>query len=197
MSIKFPDIEGNEEIYLDVMRAICGDTKGKSMLDLGCHHAPYTPKLGFSKRTYVDIQDRPLDDKEEQNRFIQSDIFEYLKSCEEDQFDVAIASDLIEHLSASKGIELLDEMTWVSKKHIIFTPLGELDVDPETNHPDAHKSGWRPEYLKEYACIVFYDFHKQINHGAFFAWYCGDMANDFERVKNELKQHSWTRLKLN
>jgi hypothetical protein len=36
--------------------------------------------------------------------------------------------------------------------------------------------------LPGYASIVFPDYHKVWNGGAFFAWKCGDIEKDFERV---------------
>ena len=96
MILEFPNVEGSGELYLDVMRAICGDTAGKSMVDLMCHKAPYTPQLGFKERTYVDIQFRGMDFKEEIDRFIECDVLEFL-STNKKKYDVAICSDGIEH----------------------------------------------------------------------------------------------------
>src|ERR1700682_4204770 len=97
-SITLEGMAGSGELWLDIMRIICGDTEGKSMLDACCHKAPYTSKLGFSERTYVDIQDRPLDDPNEQKYFIKSDIIDYLEKTGK-IFHVAICSDAIEHFS--------------------------------------------------------------------------------------------------
>jgi hypothetical protein len=193
MTLEYPGIEGNGEIYLDVMKAICGDTSDKSMLDLGCHHAPYTPLLGFKERTYVDVLDRGLDHKEEQQYFVKADVHMFCFNNNHRTWDVIIASDFIEHLSKQSGHDLCWSMRLLSKKYIIFTPLGDLLVDKEADHPDAHKSGWAPTDLTnmEYAFISFPAFHKQFNCGAFFAWHCENIKEDFERVTNELKNKSW------
>lgn len=185
MQLEYPGIVGSGELYLKVLKAICGDTKGKSMVDLMCYHAPYTPLLGFEKRTYVDIQDRGLDHKEEQQYFIQSDVFEYFNKCEK-HFDISISTDSIEHLSKQQGWDLLLSMKLLSDKSIIFTPLGEYMITND-DHPDSHKSGWMPEEFTNYATIVFPDFHPALNKGAFFAWHYKSIQQDFERVKNELK----------
>jgi hypothetical protein len=191
MKLEFPGIVGSGELYLRVMKAICGDTQGKSMVDLMCYHAPYTPLLGFSKRTYVDIQDRGLDHKEEQEYFVKSDVFDYLMNTER-PFDVAICSDGLEHLSRDRGVDLLVLMMDCSEKSIIFTPLGEYNVTKD-DHPDSHKCGWMPEEFKDgWATIVFPDFHPALNTGAFFAWHCENIEQDFERVKNELNDKLWT-----
>jgi len=190
MQTEFKGVVGNGEIYLDVMKAICGDTEGKSMADLMCYHAPYTPLLGFKNRIYVDVQERGLDHKEEQQYFVKSDIFMFLVENSNLHFDVMICSDGIEHLHKQAGFDLALAMKLMSDKSIIFTPLGEWMVTND-DHPDSHKSGWLPSDLNGYATIVFPDFHPTLNEGAFFVWYCKDIKQDFERVKNELKNKTW------
>ena len=187
MKITLENIEGSEEVYLKIMKAICGNTEGKSMVDLGCHLAPYTPKLGFAKNTYVDILDRPIDHSEQQRFFVKEDMILFLKNCET-LFDVAISSDSIEHLTKENGYELVVLMQRKSRKQIIFTPLGEYMVDDKDNgNPDSHRSGWMPEDLVGWASVVLPNFHPKLNTGAFFAWHCDNIEQDFERAKNELK----------
>lgn len=186
MKLEYPGIEGSGELYLKVLKAICGDTEGKSMVDLMCYHAPYTPLLGFEKRTYVDIQDRGLDHKEEQQYFIQSDVLDFLRKSKKQEYDVSIVSDGIEHLERIYGVILWTHMSCCSKKQIGFTPLGPCGITNDSN-PDSHRSAWYPEDLYGTASIVFPEFHKSIGHGAFFFWDCENIKEDFERVKNELK----------
>lgn len=185
MQLEYPRISGSGELYLKVLKAICGDTENKSMADLLCHRAPYTPLLGFAHRVYVDIQDRGLDHKEEQDKFIKSDIWTFLIEHSGYHFDTAICSDGLEHLPKQKGWDLLLSMKLLSDKSIIFTPLGDYMITNDDN-PDSHKSGWMPEELTNYATIVFPDFHPSLNKGAFFAWHCENIQQDFERVKSEL-----------
>ena len=198
MIIEYPGIEGNEEVYLDVLKAICGDTQGKSMVDLMCHKAPYTPKLGFEKRTYVDIQFRGLDFKEEERFFHNRDVIEFIHDgyWRDKSFfvDVAICSDGIEHLSREDGFELLNGMEQRSYKQIIFTPTRDFNLSTD-NNPDSHKSSWAPQYFitMGYAVIDFPDFHKQMDQGAFFAFHCINTEVEFERVKNELKHKTWAK----
>lgn len=196
MRIDFPGVVGTIDVYLDVMRAICGDTKGKSMIDLGCCFAPNTPKLGFSKRKYIDVIDRKLDHPEEQQFFRKHDITKLLPLiC--DIEDVAIASDVIEHLTKPDGYKLLRMMRSISRKQILFTPTDEIFkmVGDDNKDPEAHRSLWTPDDVPEwFASIVFPDYHKVWNGGAFFFFHCGSMletVQEFERVKDELKQKPW------
>lgn len=190
MQLIIPGVHGNGTIYLDILKAICGDTKGKSMVDLMCHHAPYTPLLGFKDRLYVDVLDRGLDHPEEQKYFVCSDVFVYTFENSHMHYDVAICSDGIEHLKKQAGRDFIWTMRLQSGKAILFTPLGEYAVTNEDN-PDSHRSGWLPEDLPEFATVVLPDFHPTLNVGAFFAWHTKDIKQDFERVKNELKYKSW------
>jgi hypothetical protein len=185
MQLEFPGVHGSGELYLKVMKAICGDTANKSMIDLMCHHAPYTAQLGFGIRLYVDIQDRGLDNKSEQPFFIKSDIWLFLIENSHLHCDVMICSDGIEHLPKQHGYDLLLTMKLMSEKQIVFTPLGEYNI-MQDDHPDSHKSGWLPDDFVGWATIVFPDFHPSLNAGAFFAWHSKNIKQDFERVKNEL-----------
>ncbi len=178
-------IEGSGDVYLDIMKIICGDTSGKSMCDLACHHAPYTSQLGFKDRTYVDIQNRPLDNPNEQQYFVQADIFSLLKDPRGPHFDDCILSDALEHFKTEDGYYLIGLMRRRSMKQIIFTPLGAYMVDETSTHPDSHKSGWTPDMLFGWLSIVLPNFHPRLNTGAFFAINCSDEEKG--RIYNEIK----------
>jgi hypothetical protein len=182
-SITLEGLVGSGELWLDIMRIICGDTSGKSMVDLGCHKAPYTPLLGFSDRTYVDIQDRPLDHALEQQYFVHSDMVDYIKECNK-IFDVAISSDSLEHLGFNTSVYLIHIMTQKSVKQIVFTPLGPLNhsYDP---HPDSHKSWWWTGDFPEWGHIILPNFHEDLKCGAFFAYNCDEKEK--QRIYNEIK----------
>lgn len=183
MQIALEGINGSGELWLDIMKIICGDTSKQSMVDLGCFHAPHSPLLGFRERTYVDIQDRSFDHADEKKWFVQGDVVDFLKSTN-NFYDTAIASDLIEHLSQQRGKELLTLMEYRSNKQIIFTPLGPWMLS-EDNNPDSHLSGWIPEMLPDFISIVLPDFHPTLTVGAFFAF--NSSAIEKERIINEIK----------
>ncbi len=190
MRIDLPGVTDSGEIWMDVVKAICGDTAGKSMLDLMCHRAPYTPLLGFKTPVYVDIQDRQFDHPKEKKSFAEWDV-RNIMNCRlvvnNSPFDVAICSDGIEHLTKIEGVRLIADMQFLSNKSIFFTPLGELNVG-EGGGPDSHKSGWTPEDFVGYAAVVFPDFHPSLSCGAFFAFRCENIEQEFERVKKELNK---------
>lgn len=203
MRIDFPNVVGTIDVYMDVMRAICSDTDGKSMIDLMCCFAPNTPKLGFKTRTYVDVIDRKLDHPEEQQFFICADVKNLYRFTSHLMWDVAICSDGIEHLLKEDGLYFLTEMRQISRKQILFTPLGELFklTDNDNKDPEAHRSAWLPEDINNeelitwgqpYACITFPDYHKGWNGGAMFFWRDDNgTEKDFDRVVKELKTKPW------
>lgn len=190
-TITFPGVVGSIEVYMDVMRAICGETEGKSMIDLMCAFAPNTPKLGFSKRCYVDVLPRELDHKEEQMFFFQMDVLK-ISSVWSTPFDVAICSDGIEHLDFDQGKDLIQNMIAISHKQIIFTPLDDIFgmANDGDNDPEAHRSLWKPHDLA-WNSIVFPDYHKEWNGGAWFGWRSPWMEDEFNRVKSILKTKQW------
>jgi len=167
MEIIFENVNGSGIVYLDCLKAICGNTDGKSMADLGCNHAPYTCQLGFEKRTYIDILPRTLDEAKEQQYFVHDDALNWLIN-QKENVDVSISSDHIEHLTKDKGFELLLLMEAKSSKQIIFTPLGNYMVNEQDTNPENHHSGWMPEYFAGYAKIIFPKYHPTLNVGAFF-----------------------------
>ena len=190
MTIEFKGVNGNEEVYIDCLNAILGNTKRNSMVDFGCNKAPHTPKFGFKERTYMDILPRELDYHDEQQFFIQKDILTVKKGSY--NVDVAFANDLIEHLTIKNGKKLLGIMESISTKQILFTPLGEMWVG-ESDNPEDHRSGWTPDMIKGYASIVFPDYHKVWGFGAFFFFKCDNLETEFERVANELKSKQWAK----
>jgi hypothetical protein len=185
MIINLPNLIGSGDIYLDIMRIICGDTSELSMIDLGCHKAPYTSQLGFKKRMYIDAQERPLDNPNEQQYFVLSDMVEYIKD-KPKWFDVVISSDSIEHISVEDGFEFINFMTLCSNKQIIFTPIGETMMHIYLDNDfDTHKSGWTPEMLPNWLAIVLPDFHPTLNTGAWFAVNCEEQEKT--RIFNQIK----------
>lgn len=181
---------GTPEIHLDVLKAICGDVSDKSMLDLGCGFAPQTRQLGFRSRTYVDVVERDLG--EEMPYFLNCNILsnEYFKK---EKYDVCFALDVIEHFHKDAGDYLLFLMGKQSYKQVIFTPLGAYLIGEGEPGPDMHRSGWLPSDCKDWASIVFPNFHPILNIGAFFSFNCDDLESEFYRVLSELKNKAWAK----
>ena len=158
--LTFPQT-GSSELQVQVLRAICGPTEDKSLIDLCCGSAPQTSQLKFKQKTYVDAVDRYIPD----GKVIVANVLDYLKS-ETMYYDISISTDTIEHFRDADAKTFVDRTSRVAKKNIWFTPLGEfcMTIDPENNDPDTHKSEWTPEKLEElypdqWSYLVFPNWH--------------------------------------
>lgn len=192
MQLIIENTNGNAKVHLDVLKAICGDTKGKSMIDLGSGNAPQTRLLGFEHKVYIDIIERDL--HKENEFFLQTNIIELVKTQFDVKVDVCICLDCIEHFWEDDGRKIIKWMEENSDKQIIFTPQGRyMNVDDENNtDPDTHKYSWTDKQFQGmgWATITFPKYHPCLGEGglgAFFAFHCDDLTNEFYRVSNELK----------
>ncbi len=197
MLLSFDKITDGNDVYMNVMNDILGDTPRNSMIDLGAHKAAHTPLFGFKERRYVDILPNILDFPEEQKYFVQADI---LDTPLDKIYTVSFSLDCCEHLTIENGIKLIKIMQAISFKQILFTPLDDLfGMDFETDNPEAHRSLWSPELVEklfpnQFIFISFPKYHSVWNGGAFFFTSCkGDIDIEFERIKNELNKYSWAR----
>jgi hypothetical protein len=64
--------------------------------------------------------------------------------------DVALCSEVLEHLPKEEGVRLINKMeNWAAQKIIITTPNGYLPQEAYHNNPyQGHKSGWNARELK-------------------------------------------------
>jgi hypothetical protein len=177
----YPKQIGDGDLLIRIVRIICRGTFGKSMIDLCCNHATCSSRIGFSKRRYVDVKEKILDDPQEQEFFLQQNALNV-----DGLYDVALCFDGIEHLTKEDGFQLVKVMQKVAPVRIIFTPLGDLAVGDFTHSVDDHKSGWMPDDFPGFGCLVFPNWHPTLNAGAFFAFQCPGLDQEFERVKLEL-----------
>ena len=195
MNITF-NATGHGTAYMDTLKAICGNTEDRSLIDLGCGWCTHTRQLKFKEKRLVDIVVRDLG--EENNCFVQVDMLELIKQPSDKIFDISISSDNIEHFWQEDGFKIIDWMENNSKKQIIFTPLGDYikTEDKTDTNPDSHKSGCLPKdfELIGWNTITFPQFHPTLGEhglGAFFAFHCENLNEEFNRIINELKNKSW------
>lgn len=166
------DSEGGGEIHYKIIDTICSLHKRDSLIDVGCGFAPQTRKLQFTKKKYIDIVERDLEEANDDFEVV--DILELIKEPPvTKKYDVAICLDCIEHFRKPDASRIIVWMERIADTKIFFTPLGDYIIEPEpTNNPDSHKSGWMPEDFEKigYATIVFPNYHAKMNLGAFFAF---------------------------
>lgn len=181
----FPNIEGTATIHLDVLNAILEEVGGMAILDIMCCEGSQTHKLKAGSITYVDIFERPIKGFEpHKDIFVKSDAIEFLQGVHK-KYSAAICADGIEHISKEDGLQLLTLMKEKSNKQIIFTPSGDYLIETEkTNNPDSHKSGWTPDEFEKlgWAVLEFPGYHKTLGIGAFFAFNCKNVEDEFKRI---------------
>jgi len=122
-------------------------TKNKTLLDVGC--GDHSPIHLFSKNIYsvgIDCwQPAILKSKRLRihNKYVKINALEVRKHFKPKEFDIVLASDLIEHLTKKEGLKLIKMMEEVAiEKVIILTPNGFIRQDPYKNPYQEHKSGW-------------------------------------------------------
>jgi hypothetical protein len=90
------------------------------------------------------------------DEYLQLDIRELGTRFDEDEFDCAVALDVIEHLTKSAGMKLIADLERVARQRIVlFTPNGFLPQEPYDGNPhQAHLSGWSVEEMRELGFAV-------------------------------------------
>lgn len=179
---------GTDDKYDKILKAIVGDdTSNLTMIDLCCCYAPFTRRLDFFSKVFVDIIDRGI--TPDLGEFYLADVLGNHEAVSKKKYDMCFAMDAIEHFSKENGYKLLERMNDLStKKTVLFTPLGDLMVSDDNDDPDTHKSGWLPEDVAGYATVVCPEWHKEAyGKGAFFFWKTDNIDQDFKRVKDILE----------
>jgi len=167
-----PNSTGSAALQIDVLLEIMiGRCKFGSFLDLCCGEMTVTREILPYVRSslHIDVQDREFRPK--QVAFVQADVLEILPAIV-NRFDVAWCGDGLEHFRKDDGRDLLTLMEKAAKLPIIFTPLGDFEVEPRASDPDKHKSGWWPRDLEArgWNTLAFPNWHPTLGIGAFFAW---------------------------
>lgn len=172
---------GEYEPFKKILRIIAGTDTG-SFIDLCSHTASMTKSLPFKRKVFVDVDQHVIPEGEMIATSVLGDhpIFN-------ERFDVAYCLDGIEHLHKPEGYALMARMEKISKRQVVFTPLGDYCVNPSDEHPHSHKSGWLPEDVKGWACIVCPNWHPSLGLGAWFFFKTPNLEAEFERIKREIK----------
>lgn len=97
----------------------------------------------------VDIWQPSVDKTKEKGIFdylICEDALDCVSSLGDNDFDVVLCCDMIEHLEKEKGKRLLKEMCRVGGKVLVYTPNGMFEQGEYGGNPyQKHLSTWREE----------------------------------------------------
>jgi hypothetical protein len=126
-----------------------------SLLDVGCGNN--SPILRFSRRpgysVGMDLHRPWLDESRAKgihDEYVEANILELGDRFEPGQFEVALACDVLEHLTPDDGARLLSLMeTVASERVVLLTPNGFVPQGETWGNPlQVHRSGWTVEALR-------------------------------------------------
>ncbi len=182
---------GSTDLFIKILECISKPEKTKSVIDLCCCSGRVTKALNFGSKVYVDINDHHF---EGDSPLIKTDVLKdhpvFTKI-----YDVSLCLDGIEHLHKRDGYFLLDRMSAISHKSIVFTPLDPWMIDSSSSDPEAHKSLWTPYDIneKEYALMICPYWHPTLKSdiadkpvGAWFFWKCNNINSDFCSIADNI-----------
>jgi SAM-dependent methyltransferase len=126
--------------------AVAGAT---SVLDVGCGRDGRLADL-LTRGTHLVGVDLVPETPNGYDEYIQLDIRQLGMRFNDDEFDCAVALDVIEHLTKSAGMKLIADLERVARRRIVvFTPNGFLPQEPYDGNPhQAHVSGWSVEEMR-------------------------------------------------
>lgn len=135
-------------------------SRGKKLLSLCCGIGLEFKGIHTEDVTAVDIVPEYLAEVNKKYPFVKtvlSDVVDFLKTQEDNSYDVISILDGIEHLSKKRGKILIDEMKRVCKEQIIlFTPDGFSKNEPHHawgieagDKHQRHLSGWAEDELTD------------------------------------------------
>ena len=142
---------------------------GMRTLDLGCGTAEHTLPLG--NVLLVDAIRMPG----APDLVVIGDIRKIGSIVESEKFGTAYLLDVPEHLTKAEGIALFNDLSKICQRIVFFTPIGELWVTADDEHPYSHKCGWTPQEARDLGFTTwewpkFHRFPDGAEHGAFWAW---------------------------
>ena len=139
-------------------------TERDSVLDVGCGDKRLSYNLRHAKKVIT------LDAFEKYNPDIIHNLNYLPLPIKDNEYDITLFIDVIEHLEKEQGKQVLEELKRITKKKIfLFTPQywvdNKISVDMTNNIFNYHKSLWYPEDFKNWIRIG--------NIGNLKKWYFG------------------------
>jgi hypothetical protein len=135
-----------------VLDFVLEHSKGcESVLDVGCGPGKYLNKIPISRRAGVDAYEPYL--ASVSTRTYLGRAQDVLPEIGDGFYDLVIALDFIEHLTAEDATAVVAEMKRIAARRVlVFTPTGfqanDGGYEPEARNWQVHRSGWLPGDLE-------------------------------------------------
>ena len=131
----------------------------QSILDIGCGRCSPIRFADAAKLVGVDAFEPDLERARQANthdEFLLADCRSLADHFDENQFELCIAKDVIEHVSREDGMQLIRDMERIASKRIVlFTPNGFLTQhSAEEGDLQQHLSGWTVADMRELGFTV-------------------------------------------
>lgn len=129
------------------------NTEEMDILDAGCGHAVLRQTLKYKTYTGVDITDTPLPKgiNDPRQKFHVAPL--YSLPFEDEQFDLAISTEVLEHIDPQYLDRAINELIRVSKVQVITVPYYQHVVNGQKLHLTVEKGDWWQTKLKKYSNI--------------------------------------------
>jgi 2-polyprenyl-3-methyl-5-hydroxy-6-metoxy-1,4-benzoquinol methylase len=174
-TIKSEDTEkafSSKKVYANyIIKNYFPANKGAKILDLGCGHGAYIYHI--KEAGYVNIIG--IDTSQEQveiaNRFglsevMLGDIEEYINNIEPGEYEIVLLMDVIEHLTTSENINLLEKIRSKIKPHgkvFIHVPNAEGLFGMRVRYGDlTHETAFTPTSIRQLLMLTGFSIFKVI-----------------------------------
>jgi len=129
---------------------IISKLKPKKMLDVGCGSGTYAKLSPDAEWTGVEIWEPYVDKFDLKNLYKTLIIEDARKWLPTDFYDVAIAGDVLEHMTPEEAADLMKRLRACAKAVVISIPIGKYPQDEYDGNPyEAHvKDDWTDEEVR-------------------------------------------------
>lgn len=156
----YSDDRTNEK-FLEIIKSI---QQIKTFLDLGCGAGKCGKivKSVYPQSSGIGLDAVPAYQHTYQlnsvyNEFVSSDLCDYIFSNLDRWWDLVVFGDVLEHLKKSKGIDVLNALSYMTSNIIVVYPDGYKQGALEGHEEERHLSRWMPNDFFICSDVNFYE----------------------------------------
>ena len=134
------------------IRNLVSTIKHDKILDIGCGSGTYAKMFPDSDLTGIEVWGPYISQyglSDLYDKLIVEDAREWIP---DDQYDLAIAGDVLEHMTVDEAVELLNKLKQCAKNVLISIPIGHYPQDEYEGNPyERHiKDDWSDDEVRQY-----------------------------------------------